>query len=828
MATSNSINRFINIYPIKIMLDTNIPNQPPIPFEKSLLHSSAGPGTAPLQTGSFNNYPYFTMDVKFPETYILTLPYDKRIEFFFNKQFMSRILKTQSFSTYSSAAPSSVPEEEVPSNDATIKNIENEKKTYQMKKYIEFVKTIEEGTPDIGTLTVNQKNEFSIGADKPFKLEDTAIKNIEDYIQEKNKQFEYNFKTVTIQADAILKCNNSSKENPPNGGKLKELVTYLLKFLEPIDKNKYPNSTEFMNILKELQTEILKIDNINNLCKGDNPTVSTDLKNKLTKLHSTYLKDTEKKEKQKVVINEVSTALNEMKTTIDDKIIKPMNSQLDSKKEEISNTMLENEIAAKTNQSNQQYENGEYNILCMLRILFSTKYPFSGNNLSSFQMVVMRNPEFNFKFTDFLPGFVKQAFQPITYTYLRINGKLYTVTQTVWVNDIYNHPEYSTLIQEFHNLMLWKEKETVKLEKDTQNKMTKFKDEYKDYFNEDDIKYITDQKKDVNDKNITRDIKTSYINLNTAIDKLIEAIKQFNSSITKGETSDVIMDNASILKSLYDDLVKLGFKPKQKFNNITDNLQKQLESIQMNEYILKNYMLPEGINLNYEKDKDVYKQRLKEKYGEYTNFVETIKNFTSPKKESTNLYLQQKIDDFLSNTDKDNIFNFIMDTNNFGSIPNKLRDRPSRDIKNFKKTFNTGISIVYDKNEPTYDIYVQVNCIGGELTDENKSAIDCLYKNDFLGNKMEYLVNESVLNQWEINTNRMFFDLEDGRIKQKIQDKLQGKQPPAAALAPSTSEEVPSEAAALPAEAVVPPDVKKGGTTRKLRANFIKTRKRYW
>ena len=302
---------------------------------------------------------------------------------------------------------------------------------------------------------------------------------------------------------------------------------------------------------------------------------------------------------------------------------------------------------------------------------------------------------------------------------------------------------------------------------------------------------------------------------------MIKAIKQFKSSIKAGNSSDDILDNASILKSSYDDLVKLGFKPKQKFNNITDNLQKQLESVQINEYILKNYMFPEGINLDYyEKDKDVYKQRLKEKFSEYTNFLETIKNFTSPKKESTNLYLQQKIDDFLGNTDKDNIFNFIMDTNNFGSIPNNLRDRPSRDIKNFKKTFNTGISIVYDKNEPSYDIYVQVNCIGGELTDENTSAIDCLYKNDFLGNKMEYLVNESVLNQWEINTNRMFFDLEDGRIKNKIQEKLQGKSPVPMPVPAAT--ELPVEP--TPAAS----DVKKGGTTRKLRANFIKTRKRYW
>ena len=86
----------INIYPLKIMLDTNIPNKSgaAIPFDKSLLHSSAGVGTAPLQTGNFNNYPYFTMDVKYPETYLQTLPYDKRIEFFFNKTLMLRVLKS--------------------------------------------------------------------------------------------------------------------------------------------------------------------------------------------------------------------------------------------------------------------------------------------------------------------------------------------------------------------------------------------------------------------------------------------------------------------------------------------------------------------------------------------------------------------------------------------------------------------------------------------------------------------------------------------------------------------------------------------------------------
>jgi hypothetical protein len=225
-------------------------------------------------------------------------------------------------------------------------------------------------------------------------------------------------------------------------------------------------------------------------------------------------------------------------------------------------------------------------------------------------------------------------------------------------------------------------------------------------------------------------------------------------------------------------------------------------------------MKPEGINLSYEKENNIYKQRLKEKFGEYTNFVETIKRFTTPKRESSNYYLQQTIDGFLNNTDEDEVFNYIMNMDNFGGIPATLARKSSRDIKNFKKTMNTGVSIVYDKNEPNYEIYLQVNCIGGELTDDTQKAIDCLYKNDFLGNKMEYLVNESTLNIWEITTNRMYFDLDDRRIQQKIQ---------------ATTAATTATAATAPQQPL-PSSMKKGGT-RKLRTDFIKhygTRRVRW
>jgi hypothetical protein len=170
-------------------------------------------------------------------------------------------------------------------------------------------------------------------------------------------------------------------------------------------------------------------------------------------------------------------------------------------------------------------------------------------------------------------------------------------------------------------------------------------------------------------------------------------------------------------------------------------------------------------------------------------------------------------DNFLYN--RDNVFNDIMNIEKFGSIPQGL---PTYEKKVFEKRKNTGITIVYDKNQPIYEIFLQVNCIGGELTDDNKSAIDCLYKDDFLGNRMEYLVNESVSNIWEINTNRVYFDLEDARVQEKIQSAAATTTAATAAVgkqAPNTLPKTP---------------VKKGGT-RKARTEFIKhygTRRFRW
>ena len=84
----------IDIRTIKILLDTNIPGKEVIPLTKSILYYPDTNNKNKQQNPEImNEYPYFTMDVEYPEMYLSTLGYTKQLEFFFNKQKMSEILQ---------------------------------------------------------------------------------------------------------------------------------------------------------------------------------------------------------------------------------------------------------------------------------------------------------------------------------------------------------------------------------------------------------------------------------------------------------------------------------------------------------------------------------------------------------------------------------------------------------------------------------------------------------------------------------------------------------------------------------------------------------------
>jgi len=511
-----------------------------------------------------------------------------------------------------------------------------------------------------------------------------------------------------------------------------------------------------------------------------------------------------------------------------------------------------------------QFECANKNIMILLRILFPTKYPVSHNISTSYSSVIIDKPEFTLKLTDFLPSFLKQKlFEGLaTYSYLKIDSKVYTVSQIIWLNDIYNHKEYGEIVEKFDKLNKWKEKEIMKLKEEITRKHTKFNKQYKEYLSKiktdellslkklknfnDENELLTKKAKDERTAYVppNRELQTIYTEFDNLIDKLIESINKLTKSLdeetsagTNVEISNISKQLSTYYTSISETKFRQYFTPSNKtiLDKFITNLGRDIDDILVLEYILDVYLSRPGINLDFEKDEQKYRDKLKEKYKTYTDFAESIKKYRAPQRESTNIYLQKTIDEFLDNSELiKGLFNFIMNPYNLRKNPIKEElkkqknrfdalDTNRRKLKeeqgNFYKRMETGVTLLTSasESEPYFEIYLQVNLIGGELNDDNISLVDCMYKGESLGDRLEFLLNQSLYYPWTVKSSRIFFDITKGSAKDTIV---------AAEKEKSDMEKKVEEA---PVEKK-PEMLKQGGNniTRKIRENFMRTTRRYY
>ena len=101
--------------------------------------------------------------------------------------------------------------------------------------------------------------------------------------------------------------------------------------------------------------------------------------------------------------------------------------------------------------SNAVSEILDYNVKLMLALLFPTTYPVPRNNFNSYGHYITSNDS-----TVFVKGQIQSKLlgQPL-YTYIQLGGSKYTVTRTVWLNDVYNNPVYRVLINDYNEFVEW-------------------------------------------------------------------------------------------------------------------------------------------------------------------------------------------------------------------------------------------------------------------------------------------------------------------------------------------------------------------------------------
>ena len=104
----------------------------------------------------------------------------------------------------------------------------------------------------------------------------------------------------------------------------------------------------------------------------------------------------------------------------------------------------------KPNKSQIKYDNFELT----LRLLFPTTFPLVNNIDNSLEYIVPSKKIFTLKGSNLfklLPTRFNRNF-----SYLKIGSETYTITKTVWNNDVMNHPIYSEIIQTYKQFDMWK------------------------------------------------------------------------------------------------------------------------------------------------------------------------------------------------------------------------------------------------------------------------------------------------------------------------------------------------------------------------------------
>ena len=404
----------------------------------------------------------------------------------------------------------------------------------------------------------------------------------------------------------------------------------------------------------------------------------------------------------------------------------------------------------------EKNKNIKKNIMLMLILIFPTNYPTYNNITNSYDSIFGGIMSTASSFSGILPFLLsitlgmKSTKQK--YSYIKSPSKgICTVTQVIWLNDLYNHPEYKKIVAEYMKFQEWKIIETEKKEKELDEELKKFKDNYLTGLKKLDQALNLIKPKDrfkqtyygINDKD--------YLQEYNEIKLLLSEISGIN--IFQSENINLLVKFKRSFNILKERIGKELQDTRKDFN--PDKIIRGIDDLDMKNEIITTYLSKKELEIEKEKEKDMYqstlttdekdaenlKNRIKREwkdYNKYSDFIKLIQSFTRPTSESTNKNLQESIEKFIKGSDSD--FEKL--------LAQALENSPS---------IETGITV--KQNNPVKNtIYLRMDIIAGEINDENKSSINCIFNGEYLGNELKRLIKPGN-KSFELNQYRFFFDL---------------------------------------------------------------------
>jgi hypothetical protein len=115
-------------------------------------------------------------------------------------------------------------------------------------------------------------------------------------------------------------------------------------------------------------------------------------------------------------------------------------------------------------------KNANENIMIMLRLLFPISHPTKNNLNTSYRKYFLNQPpSISLGSIDVTSMFSSGEITPMgkrTYSYLKMQGGICTVSEVIWLNDVLNNKLYRELIDKIIEYTDWKEKQTIVIDED--------------------------------------------------------------------------------------------------------------------------------------------------------------------------------------------------------------------------------------------------------------------------------------------------------------------------------------------------------------------------
>ena len=438
------------------------------------------------------------------------------------------------------------------------------------------------------------------------------------------------------------------------------------------------------------------------------------------------------------------------------------------------------------------------NIMMMLKCLFPTKYPYKVNIKTSHDLKILKSPQINLDLPEeFLNLFRLYSDEEnnskifTDYSYLKLEQKIYTVTEVIWINDIFNHPKYNKLMIEYFDLIFFKTNYTriiadinkVKIDSFKERNITSIDAINKPLFNLlnniviDNI-YNTDKplpitnlqefkkSKKQNDQKGDISLIVKLLENISSFDEKFKILKNKDKEIKESSQFDDIYGNITNIIDNFDNykvrLIKgYYYNPlftiPQVFNDFLDQikfLQITIKEIRDNLYIYNTYLNNTRLEKKILFDKKIDEEN-KKKLKNYINFFKEVDKFSTSVYATNNGYLQEAIEKFINNIDNDLLT--IINPSNLknANIPyNRFHD----ESKNYKKYIYSGVNL--DIVNDFYEIFIRLDLIEGEVNDENTQNIKCVYSGEKMTDKLDTLLSSNS-KFWELNPRRMLFVLDE-------------------------------------------------------------------